>query len=368
MLGHLFRRHTEERAALPPWTVTVGPPAGPLPTWAGQTVGPDQAMRLASVWSCVKLLSDTVSTLPVDVFRRGEREPLEPTPLILQEPASSSPLHDWLYSVMVSLLLRGNAYAVTTARSGATLLPSQCELVHPDAVGVQTREDGSVLYRILGKEVDSFDVLHIRAFTMPGSVCGLSPTEYARQSIGAGLAMERFSSAFFGDSATPSGLLTTTDKLGPDQVENLNEQWKATQGGKRKTAILTGNLKWEPITIAPEESQFVESSKLNVAQVARIFGVPPEMIGGESGQSLTYANIESRGSALPQVLAQPVARPTRRSARPPPAPQPVRAVQHRRPPQSRHEDEVRGPRDRVARRLPHRRRSQGIGRPATPPR
>jgi HK97 family phage portal protein len=90
-------------------------------------------------------------------------------------------------------------------------------------------------------------------------------------------------------------VLTTADNLNLDAVKRANEAWNSTyQSGKRKTAVLAGGFKWEPVTIAPEESQFVETMKLNVAQIARVFGVPPEMIGGEAGNSLTYANVEAR--------------------------------------------------------------------------
>ena len=286
-----FRRR-EERA-LPPFAITTGPGHGMLPTWAGATIDADVALRHSAVWSCVRLLADTVSTLPVDCYRRGEREPIA-TPPILVEPAAGQPLHEFAYSVMVSLLLRGNAYGLVTARSGATMLPSQVELVHPDKVSVQVDEDGTVRYRLLGRDVDRADIWHVKAFTMPGTVLGLSPVEYARQSIGLGLGAEKFGSQFFGDGATPSGVLTTPDRLNREQVEMLSDNWKTAHHNKRTPAILAGDLTWQSITVAPEESQFVETMKLNVAQVARVFGVPPEMIGAEAGNALTYSNVEGR--------------------------------------------------------------------------
>jgi HK97 family phage portal protein len=262
-------------------------------TVSGESVTPDSAMRLSAVWSCVKLLADTVSTLPVDVYRRGEREPIT-TPSILLEPAADQPLHEWLYGVMVSLLLRGNCYGLVTARSGATMLPAQVEVLRPDDVGVNVDEGGRVVYRFLGREIDRADMWHVRAFTMPGAVLGRSPIESAKQSIGLGLAAEKFGALFFGDGATPSGVLTTKDRLTVPQVKELAEAWKGAHNKRRTPAVLSGDLTWQAITVAPEESQFIETMKFNVAQIARIFGVPPELIGAESGQSLTYSNLESR--------------------------------------------------------------------------
>lgn len=294
-MGFFRRAKQEERAQLPPFTITTGTGGLNLPTWAGVTVGPDQAMRLSALWSCVNLLASTVSTLPVDIYRRGEREPIEPLPLILQEPASGQVLSEWLYAVMQSLLLRGNAYGVVTARSGATLLPSQVELVSPDAVGVQVKEDGSILYRVNGKEISRDDVWHVRAFVQPGSVLGASPVEYARQAIGLGIATEQFGARYFGDGSAPSGVLSTPAQLGPEQLAQLDAKWKHLHSGtNRAAAVVSGDVKWQPIAIQPDESQFVESMRFNVAQIARLYNVPPEMVGGEAGNSLTYANVESQ--------------------------------------------------------------------------
>ena len=114
-------------------------------TDSGVTVTPDQAMRLSAVWSCVRLLADTISTLPLDVYRGGE---LITTPPLLVEPAAGQPRHDWIYSVMVSLLLRGNAFGLITARSGATLLPSQIELVDPDILVCVGRPSSMALLEV----------------------------------------------------------------------------------------------------------------------------------------------------------------------------------------------------------------------------
>jgi phage portal protein BeeE len=105
------------------------------PTAAGVVVTTDQALRLSAVWACVRLLADAMSTLPLHVYRRGERNPLGELPQQLRQPAAGMALNDWLYAVMVSLLLRGNAFGIVTARSGSTLLPAQVDLAHPDRLG-----------------------------------------------------------------------------------------------------------------------------------------------------------------------------------------------------------------------------------------
>ncbi len=142
--------------------------------------------------------------------------------------------------------------------------------------------------------ITAFDVWHVRRFVMPGSILGLSPIEYARQSIGLGLATEQFGGQFFGDGAVPSGMLTADGKLTPDQASELQTQWTISHGKRRKTAVLGGGIKYTPITVKNDESQFIETMKLNAAQIARVFGVPAAMIGAQHDNSLTYATVESR--------------------------------------------------------------------------
>src|SRR5215218_9674774 len=117
------------------------------PTHAGVPVTTDQALRLSAVWACVRLLADAVSTLPLDVYRRGDRDPLPELPPLLRQPAAGTSLNEWLYQAMVSLLLRGNCYGIVTGRSGATLLPVQVELAHPEHVTVNTEDNGGIVYR-----------------------------------------------------------------------------------------------------------------------------------------------------------------------------------------------------------------------------
>jgi hypothetical protein len=169
------------------------------PTAAGVPVTTDHALRLTAVWACVRLLADAVSTLPLDVYRRGERDPLPELPPLLRQPAAGMSLNEWLYAVMVSLLLRGNAYGIVTGRSGSTLLPAQVDLAHPDRLGVTVTPDGRVQYRLNGEELLPDDVWHVRAYTFPGAVLGLSPVEYAQQTS---------ASAWPPRSSAPSGSAT----------------------------------------------------------------------------------------------------------------------------------------------------------------
>jgi HK97 family phage portal protein len=261
-------------------------------TYAAVPVTPTTAMQHSAVWACTNLIAGSISTLPLAAYRRGDQDPLPDLPPILRAPAAGWSLPDFLYAALQSLLLRGNTYGLIVDRAGAGLLPSQVELLAPERVGVETND--RTIWRIDGQEVDPASIWHVRGFAAPGSVEGLSPIGHARQAIGLGLAAEKYAAQFFGESAVPSGLLTTDQRIDSVDAETLQERWNARHQGRRKVAVLGSGARFQPITIPPEEAQFLETTRANVATIARYFGVQPELIGGESGGSLTYANVEQR--------------------------------------------------------------------------
>jgi HK97 family phage portal protein len=267
----------------------------PAPTAAGEPVSADRALRLSVVFGCVRLLADSVSTLPLATYRDGDTDPITPPPL-LQRPSADFPqLSDWLWAVMASLLLRGNAWGLITDRSGPGLLPAQVDLLDPDAVAV-SNEEGRWVVRVGGYEQDRADLWHVRAFPWPGQLEGLSPVRYARESIGLGIAAEKYGARFFGESAIPSGYLYSDQRIGDDRIRQIHAQWEASKQGRRGTAVLS-QVKYQNLSIAPEEAQFLGTIKANVATICRLYGVPPGMMAGsELGGHEDYSSPEQRAT------------------------------------------------------------------------
>jgi HK97 family phage portal protein len=173
------------------------------------------------------------------------------------------------------------------------MLPTQVELAHPDRMGV-TAPKGVIEYRLDGELQDPANVWHVKGFTLPGSLVGLSPVEYARQSIGLGLAVEKYGAGWFAGGAVPAGTFKNTEAtIDQDQADEIKGRLLAAIR-KREPMVHGKDWTFTGIAVAPEESQFIETSKLNVAAIARVFGCPPEMIAAESGNSLTYSNVEQR--------------------------------------------------------------------------
>jgi HK97 family phage portal protein len=271
------------------------------PTASGEPVTVESALRLSTVWACVRLLGDSVSTLPLHVYRGDDRDPI-PTPPLLQRPSADFPeLADWLWAVMASLLLRGNAWGLVTDRRGAGLLPAQVDLVHPDRVAVTTNGDGMRVIRVGGVEQNPANVFHVKAFPWPGQLQGLSPIAYAREAIGLGLGAERYGARFFAGADLPIGFLESPQDIDQEIADRLRARWRNlgrgnVYDGKRDIAILGSGAKFRPLAIAPEESQFIQTQKFSVSTIARFYGVPPEMVAGETAGHEAYTSPEMRGT------------------------------------------------------------------------
>jgi HK97 family phage portal protein len=261
-------------------------------TYAAVPVSPQTAMQHSAVWGCVDLIAGSISTLPLAAYRRGDEVALPDLPPILRAPSAGWSLPEFVYATLQSLLVRGNAYGLIVDRAGAGLLPAQVELLAPERVGIDV--NGTVDYRVDGQLVDPASIWHVRAFTTPGNVVGLSPIAHARQAIGLGMGAEKYAAKLFGDSAIPSGVITTDQDIKPDRAEAIKQRWEARHQGRRSIAVLGNGARFQAVTIPPEQAQFLETTRANVATIARYYRVPPELIGGESGGSLTYANVEQR--------------------------------------------------------------------------
>jgi HK97 family phage portal protein len=283
-----------------PWTRTedralwqIGDLAVPV-TAAGESVTADRALRLSTVFGCVRLLADSVSTLPIAVYRGDDRDPI-PTPPLLQRPSADFPeFSDWCWAVVASMALSGNAWGVISDRSGPGLLPSQVDLVDPGAVSV-SNEDGRWVVRIGGEVQDRADLFHVRAYAWPGKLEGLSPVAYARESIALGIASEKYGARFFGDAGIPSGYLYSDQRMDKPKLEQVKAEWNAAHRGRRGTAVLS-QVKYQNLSIPPDEAQFLQTQKFNVSAICRLYGVAPEMMGGETAGHEAYSSPEQRAT------------------------------------------------------------------------
>jgi HK97 family phage portal protein len=275
-------------------------------TFSGVNVSAETSMRHAAVWSCVRLITGAIGQMPVEGVRYhgGISEAVSPAPALLSDPSALVPRSSWMESVLTSLLLRGNAYGQVVdwdQRGYATRI----EILAPDKVHPEWDQTSrcKVFYVNVNGARERHeawgqggDIWHVPGLMLPGHWVGMSPIEYAKQTIGQGLAAEKFGAQWFGEGGVPAAILSTEQAVTEEQASTIKSRFMNAVKGRREPAILGAGLKYEAIQVAPQESQFIEAQSWSTAQVARVFGISPSMLEVSTGSSneLTYQNREAR--------------------------------------------------------------------------
>ena len=277
------------------------------PSASGMTVTKDTSLRLSAVYACVRLISDTISTLPYDQYirRDGQRFPFRPKDSWVDRPSTEMPKTTFWKQVIVSLLLDGNAFVLVT-RSGNEIV--DLTPLNPKQVRVE-RRDGRKVFILENQTVLGTDrVLHVTEMLMPGELRGVSRIMQAKESLGLGLALEEYAAQFFGNGAYAGGVLEFPDKLSPEQRKEIRDTWNAVHQGPRRAhrvGMLWGGGKFNPLTVDPTASQLVDQRKFAVEEIARIFRVPPFMLGVSENAAMAFASIEQQQLFFRQHTIQP---------------------------------------------------------------
>ncbi|MEU0831291.1 phage portal protein [Streptomyces sp. NPDC005969] len=260
-------------------------------------VGQERALRLAPVYAATRLLSDSVASMPLKSYvgEGAARRPIV-SPPIFTRPAAVGTRYDWLHRCMTSLTLRGNAYGLVVSHD-VNGWPDQVEWLHPDDVHVEGNYAAVPVWYFKGRRLDPGQLFHIPAYTLPGQILGLSPIAYFATTTDTGLLAQQFGHDWFANGSTPSAVLETDREISQDTAKILKSRFKEAAEGRDVVALGLGT-KYRPISVPANESQFLETIKASANQIAAIYGVPPEKIGGETGGSLTYATVEQNSIDL----------------------------------------------------------------------
>jgi HK97 family phage portal protein len=290
----------EQQAAVANETRWYNPNVIPAPgvgigSESGVYVSERSALQHLAVYSCVRLLADNIASLPMDTYRWANRRQVKlDSPQTIMQPNSHCTGWEHVQQVVTSLALRGNSYEHVLERDRLEY-PTARETVHPDDMMLtRNQTDGQADYQIRGTRVPRADIIHIKRFSLAGSVIGLSPIEQARQGIGLSLAAERYGAHWFGDSADPSSVLETDGNLDDVATQRIMKGWISSQGGRRHPAVLSGGLHYRPIAISPNESQFLETREFQRGEIAMLYGIPPHMIGDTAKSTSWGTGIEQQ--------------------------------------------------------------------------
>ena len=286
---------------------------------SGKQVNERTSMQMTAVYSCVRILSEAVASLPLNVYRytdTGGKEKAFDHPLyrlLHDEPNPEMSSFIFRETLMTHLLLWGNAYA-QIIRNGKGEVIALYPLM-PDRMTVDRDSNGRLYYKYRKSNDDAptmesgvvslapSDVLHVPGLGFDGLV-GYSPIAMAKNAIGLAIAAEEYGSKFYANGAAPSGVLEHPGTL--KDPTRVRDSWNSTFGGSsnsHKVAVLEEGMKYTPISISPNEAQFLETRKFQINEIARIFRVPPHMVGDLEKSS--FSNIEQQSLEFVKYTLDP---------------------------------------------------------------
>ena len=286
---------------------------------AGKIVTERSAMQMTAVYSCVRILAEAIAGLPLHLYRytdSGGKEKATDHPLYLllhDEPNPEMSSFVFRETLMTHLLLWGNAYA-QIIRNGKGEVMALYPLM-PNKMSVERDENGQLYYTYTRSAEEAKtaetgrvillpkDVLHIPGLGFDGLV-GYSPIAMAKNAIGLAIATEEYGAKFFANGAAPSGVLEHPGTIKDPQ--RVREAWQSQFGGSSnsgKIAVLEEGMKYTPISISPEQAQFLETRKFQINEIARIFRVPPHMVGDLEKSS--FSNIEQQSLEFVKYTLDP---------------------------------------------------------------
>ncbi len=276
---------------------------------AGVRIDSKTALQINAVFSAVSLISDTISTLPVDAYirRDGARFAFRPRPSWITKPDVDTTKEAFYGAVIVSLLLDGNAFIRLYSNSSGEIV--NMTVLNPMDVEIKRNGIGQVMFVVQNekKVLSSDEMIFIPDLVRPGHLRGYSRVEALKENFALAKALENYASRFFGSGTQTSGVLEVPGNLTAEQAKNMQEAFDSRHKGwmkAHKTAVLSGGAKYVPTNVPNDQAQFLDSRRMAVEDVARAFNIPPHLLGLPGTNS--YASVEQNNLAWVTHCLRPI--------------------------------------------------------------
>jgi HK97 family phage portal protein len=282
-------------------------------TWAGTVVNQKNALEIGAAYACVRLLSDTISTLPVDTFirRDGNRLPYRPRPAWVYEPEGpGSSRIEYYKQIVVSMLLSHGAVVQILRNGNGEIVALQP--LDPTRVDIRRNRETRLREFVIdgGQAIlPGEDVLYIPEMRRPGSLKGVSRVDELKQTLGLAKALDEFASRYFSNGANTSGMIEFPGNLTQEQAKDLVDAFEAGHKGLKKAhrpGVLSGGAKFVKTGSDGEQAQMLQSRMFAVEEVARVFRVPPHMIGLTAPGTQSYASVEANAIQFTRYSLTPL--------------------------------------------------------------
>jgi HK97 family phage portal protein len=289
---------------------------------AGVTVDSESAIRMSTVYSCVRLLADTVSSLPVGAYVRRGRNRLPyatvygDQPNWVNKPNRESTRLEFYEQIVTSFKLEGNAYILIVRNDQGDV--EELYVIDPRNVRIERLAPNEPLVYfvkvkdsqgIYEQRLSDKDVLHIPDFRLPGQRYGLSPIAACRTTIASAMAADVYAASYFGNAANPGGVIEVPTELTQEQASDIGRDWNITHTGPYragKIGILSGGASFKPLTINAQDAQLLDTRRFSVEEIARIFRVPLSLLGHPVAGAMSFASVEAQNLSFVQHSLRPI--------------------------------------------------------------
>jgi HK97 family phage portal protein len=310
MLGRLIKP-TEERA-ISYQSLFLSDQTFNQQSLAGVAMNQTAAMKIGVVYSAVRLIADTVSTLPLDVYYRnnGERLPFRPKPVWIDQPEADPTVgrSDFYQTIIISILLAGNSYTrILRDVSGNVLALSNL-----DPTRVTPRRNGRGFIEFVFDNsivIAGEDMIHITDMRKAGDIAGQSRIDQLKDVLGISRALDEWSARYFGQGTVSSGIIAYPGDMTAEQADRLKEQFEKNSRGMRnahRPNILTGGAKYERMSDDAQQAQMIEAKKFAVEEVCRVFKIQPSMLGSQVPGARAYASQEQDSVSFVTITLRPL--------------------------------------------------------------
>lgn len=305
MLNNLF-----EKRAISFQTVWGSGDFVDVQSLSGTVINADTAMQLNAVYSAVSLISDTISTLPIDAYIRsqGARYALRPRPVWVTKPDVDTTKEAFYGAAIVSLLLEGNVFIRVFRNPRGEIV--DMKVLNPLDVEVKRNGQGRLIFNVKAetRALTQDEIVFIPDVVMPGAIRGISRVDALKENFGLASALEKYAARFFGSGTQTSGVLEVPGNLTAEQAKTMQEAFDSRHRGwarAHKTAIITGGAQYKPTNVPNDQAQFLDSRRMAVEDVARAFNIPPHLLGLPGTN--TYASVEQNNIAFVTHTLRPIA-------------------------------------------------------------
>lgn len=278
-------------------------------TQSGVNINGNTAYEIVAFFSAVSLISDTISTLPLDAFKRidGERSPYRPKPLWIEQPDIDTTRQAHYGSVVASLLVFGNSYTRVFRDNRGDVV----NLVALDPTKMEVRRSAigrkMFIYADEPKPLSSDEIIHIIDLATPGSLTGLSRVDKLKDALGVATALQSYAARFFSNGASTNGIIEYPGELTAEEAKDLRDGFDSRHRGLRrshKTGVLSGGAKYVNTSVSNDQAQFLDSRRFAVEEVARAFNIPLHMLG--IPDTASYASVEQNNLQFISHTLRPI--------------------------------------------------------------